>query len=201
MAANSQSRKHNRTATIISGIFFLLIAGALAYVSFSMKNEAQGREMKISLAELYTSTATYGDYLTISDTGAVISSATDIVDEHGMPLGVAFILNGIPNYVFMVGIAEQFTDTTGKQAITIAPGAYIPGAFYARVNTETDGAPMGTGEFAIRNGLSTGQPYYVVQVGVTKADTRVPFYLALAFAILAFFFSVASWWSLLKKKS
>lgn len=193
--------KHNRLATIISGIFFLLVSGALFYVTFSLRSEAQGREMKISLAELYTGTATYGDYLTIEDTGAVISSASDIVDQHGMPVGRAFILNGIPNYIFMVGVAEQFTDTTGKQEIPVQPGMYIPSAFYARINTESDGAPFGAEDFAIQNGLSTGMTFYTVQVGVTKGDTTVPFYLTLAFGVLALFFSAASWRSLMKKKS
>lgn len=193
--------KHNRLATIISGVFFLIVSGVLFYVTFNLRSEAQGREMKITLAELYTGTATYGDYLTVSDTGAVISAASDIVDERGTPLGRAFILNGIPNYIFMAGVADQFTDTTGQQQIGIAPGAYIPGAFYARVNTESDAGPFGAEDFAIQNGLNTGMPFYVVQVGVTKADTTVPFYLTLTFAVLALFFSLASWRGLMKKKS
>lgn len=193
--------KNNRIATIISGIFFLLIAGVLFFVTYSLRSEAQGREIKVSLAELYTSSVMYGDYITFSDTGAAISAASNIVDEHGMPLGRAFILNGIPNYIFMVGITDEFTDTTGQQQIPLEPGTYIPGAFYARVNTESDGTPMGMEEFAIQNGLSTGMPFYAVQVGVTKTDTSVPFYLTLGFGALALFFSGASWWSLLKKKS
>lgn len=197
----SQAKKHNRLATIISGVFFLLVSGVLFYVTYSLRSEAQGREMKISLAELYTGTATYGDYLTVEDTGAVISSASDIVDQYGMPVGRAFILNGIPNYIFMVGVADQFTDTTGKQEIPIQPGMYIPSSFYARVNTESDGSPYGAEDFAIQNGLSTGMSFYTVQVGVTKTDTSVPFYLTLAFAVLALFFSGASWRSLMKKQS
>lgn len=193
--------KHNRTATIISGIFFLLVAGALFYVTFSLRSEAQGREMKITLAELYTGTATYGDYLTVSDTGAVISAASDISDQNGTPVGRAFLLNGIPNYIFMVGVAEQFEDTTGNPMILIEPGTYIPSAFYARVNTENDGAPFGAEDFAIQNGLNTGMPFYMVQIGVTKGDTTVPFYLTLAFGVLALFFSLASWRGLLKKKT
>lgn len=193
--------KHNRTATIISGIFFLLVSGALFYVTFSLRSEAQGREMKITLAELYTGTATYGDYLTVSDTGAVISAASDISDQNGTLVGRAFLLNGIPNYIFMVGVAEQFEDTTGNPMILIEPGTYIPGAFYARVNTESDGAPFGAENFAIQNGLNTGMPFYTVQVGVTKADTTIPFYLTLAFGVLALFFSLASWRGLLKNKS
>lgn len=192
--------KNNNIATVISGVFFLLLSLVLFYVTYSLRSEAQGREMKITLGELYTSTATYGDYLTIQDTGAVISSAADITDQYGMPVGKAFILNGISNYIFLLGVTDQFEDTTGQTMIQIQPGTFIPGAFYARVNTETEGAPLGTEEFAVQNGMSTGQPFYVVQVGVTKADTSVPFYLTMAFGALGLFFSAASWWSLMKKK-
>jgi hypothetical protein len=201
MASSSQqSKKHNNIATVIAGVFFLLIALVLFYVTYSLRSEAQGREMKITLAELYTGTATHGDYLTIQDTGAVISSAADINDQYGMPVGRAFILNGIPNYIFMVGITDQFQDTSGKELIAIQPGTLIPGAFYARVNTETELPPMGAEDFAIQNGLSTGMPFYLVQVGVTKSDTSVPFYLTLGFGALALFFSAGSWWSLARKK-
>lgn len=193
--------KNNKIATIISGVFFLLMSGVLFYVTFSLRSEAQGREMKVSLADLYSKTPTYGDYLTIADTGAVISATSPITDETGLPIGRAFILNGISDYVFLVGSTDAFTDTTGTMAISIQPGALIPGAFYARINTSTDGAPMGTEEFAIQNGLSTGQKYYCVQIGVTKTDTSVPFYMTLAFGIIGLIFSAASWRGLMKKDS
>lgn len=197
----SSQTRNNRLATILSGVIFLVIALVLFYVTYSLRSEAQGREVKVSLPELYTSSVTYGDYITFSDTGAVISAASDITDEYGMPLGRAFILNGIPNYIFMVGVSDAFTDTTGKQAIGIVPGTYIPAAFYARVNTESEGAPIGMEGFAVQNGLNTGQSFYAVQVGVTKTDTSVPFYLTMGFGILALFFSAGSWWSLARKKS
>jgi hypothetical protein len=193
--------KNNKIATIISGIFFLLISLVLFYVTFSLRSEAQGREMKISLADLYSKTPTYGDYLTIADTGAVISAATNVVDESGLPIGRAFILNGISDYVFLIGVTDEFTDTTGTVKISLQPGMLIPAPFYARINTENDGAPMGTEEFAIQNGLSTGQKYYCAQIGVTKTDTTVPFYLTLAFGIIGLVFSAASWRGLVKKNA
>lgn len=192
--------KHNRTATIISGIFFLIVACALFYATFSLRSAAQGRELKISLAELYTSSVTYGDYLTISDTGAVVTAASDITDEMGNPLGRAFILNGISNYVFLAGTGEQFTDTTGKEAIALQPGQLIPVTFQARIDNEGAVKPIGAEQFAIQNGMSTGQPFYLVETGVTKGDNSIPFYLTMLFGILALVFSAGSWWSLLKKK-
>lgn len=192
--------KNNKIATIISGIFFLLMSGVLFYVTFSLRSEAQGREVKVTLADLYAGTVTYGDYLTIEDTGAVISAATNVVDETGLPIGRAFLLNGIPNYVFLVSATEELMDTTEQKQISLQPGTLVPDAFYARINTESDGAPMGTEEFAIRNGLSTGQPYYCLQTGVTKTDTSVPFYMTLAFGIIGLIFSAASWRGLMKKK-
>lgn len=192
--------KNNRVATIISGVFFLLVACALFYATFSLRSSAQGRELKISLAELYTSSVTYGDYLTVEDTGAVVTAASDITDEMGNPLGRAFILNGISNYVFLAGTGEQFTDTTGKQAISLEPGQLIPVAFQARIANKNAIKPLGAEQFAIQNGMSTGQPFYLVETGVTKADTSIPLYLTMAFGFLALVFSAGSWWSLMKKK-
>jgi hypothetical protein len=197
----SSQARNNRIATIIAGIFFLLIAGALFFVTFSLRTEAQGRELKVSLAELYSGEVTYGDYLVIEDTGAVISAATNVVDEHGTPIGYAFLLNGMTNYVFLIGLTDEFADTSGNKIPVIAPGTLLPGAFYARVNTASDVAPFGAEEFAIENGLSTGQPFFTVQTGVTRSDTTVPFYLTLGFGVLALVFSAASWRGLAKKKT
>lgn len=197
----SSKASNNNTATVISGLFFLAIAGALLFVTFSLRTEAQGREINVTLADLYAGKAVHGDYITVQDTGVVISAASDIVDEFGSPLGRAFILNGIPNYVFLVGSAEQFTDTTGKQAIGLQAGTLIPVAFHARVSTLSESVPLGMEEFAIANGMSTGQKIYSVETGVTRSDTSVPFYLTMAFGIIALMFSGASWWSLIKKKS
>jgi len=191
----SQAR-NNHIATIISGVFFLLIAGVLGYVTFSLRSEAQGREINVTLADLYAGTPTYGDYITIKDTGVVISAASDIVDQDGMPLGRAFILNGMPHYVFLVGTSEQFTDTTGQQAIGLQPGTLIPVAFKARINTQSDAVPFGLEKFAMTN----GQTVYSVETGVTKMDTAVPFYITLVLSVLALIFSIASWRGLAKKK-
>jgi hypothetical protein len=197
--ANSQA-KNNRIATIIAGIFFLLVAAALFYVTFSLRTEAQGRELHVSLADLTSGEVTYGDYLVIEDTGAVVSAASNIVDERGTPMGYAFLLNGITNYVFLVGLTDEFADTTGAVINSIGPGTMLPNAFYARVNTASDPGPFGAEDFAIRNGLSTGQQFFVVQTGVTRSDTTVPFYLTLAFGVLALIFSAGSWWGLAKKQ-
>jgi len=196
----SQARNNN-LASIISGTFFLVIALALFYVTFSLRSEAQGRVIKVTLADLYAEEANYGDYLTVADTGMVISTAADIVDEFGSPLGRAFILNGIPNYVFLVGAAEQFTDTSGTIAIGLQSGSLVPVGFHARVNTVSESVPYGLKEFAVTNGVSTGQKIYAVQTGVTKGDTSVPFYLTLGFGVLGMLFSAASWWSLMKRKT
>jgi hypothetical protein len=191
--------KNNKIAGIIAGSFFLAVAIALFYVTFSLRSEAQGRELKVNLAQLVSGEVKHGDYLVIADTGAVISASSNIVDEFGTPHGVAFLLNGITDYIFLIGLTDEFADTTGKQITTLAPGTLLPGPFYARVNTESDVAPAGTEEFAIRNGLSTGQPFFVLQTGITRTDTTVPFYLTLAFGILGLFFSFGSWWGLIKK--
>lgn len=192
--------KNNRIATIIAGTFFLLVAGALFFVTFSLRSEAQGRELKVSLAELYAGEVMHGDYLVIEDTGAVVSASSNVVDEHGTPMGYAFMLNGMTNYVFLVGLTDEFTDTSGRVITEIKPGTLMPEAFYARVNTESDVAPFGAEEFAIQNGLSTGQEFFLLQTGVTKGDTTIPFYLTMAFGAIAVFFSIGSWWSMLKKK-
>lgn len=197
----SSKSKNNTTATVISGLFFLAIACALLFVTFSLRSEAQGRELKVTLSDLYSGKATYGDYITVQDTGVVISAASDIVDEFGSPIGRAFILNGIPNYIFLVGTADQFTDTTGKQAIGLQTGTLIPVAFQARVSTRSEAIPMGMEEFALANGMSTGQQFFSVETGVTKTDTSVPFYLTMAFGAIALLFSGASWWSLIRKKN
>lgn len=197
----SSQTRNNRLATIIAGTFFLAIAAVLLYVTFSLRSEAQGRELNVSLAGLYTGEATYGDYLVIKDTGAVVSAASNIVDERGTPVGYAFLLNGITNYVFLIGLTDEFADTTGQAINRIAPGMLLPNAFYARVNTASDAAPAGAKEFAIQNGLSTGQSFFTVQTGVTKSDTTVPFYLTMVFAALALFFSIGSWWGLLRKNT
>lgn len=197
----SSKATNNKIATIISGVFFLLISGALLFVTFSLRSEAQGRELKVTLADLYSGTPTYGDYLTIADTGVVISAASDIVDEFGQPIGRAFVLNGIPNYIFLVGTAEQFTDTTGQQAIGLQAGTLIPVRFNARVNTLSDAIPRGMQEFAIANGLSTGQKIFSLETGVTKTYTSVPFYLTLAFGIIGLILSAASWRGLMTKKA
>lgn len=193
--------KNNKVASIIAGIFFLAVACALLYVTFSLRSEAQGRELKVTLADLANGKVTYGDYLIIEDTGAVISASSNIVDELGQPVGTAFLLNGMTNYVFLIGITDEFTDTTGKSIVALAPGSLMPNAFYARVNTVNDGVPRGTEDFAVLNGLSTGQEFFVLQTGVTRTDTTVPFYLTLAFGILGLFFSAGSWWGLIKKSS
>ena len=193
-------KKEGNLATIISGIVFLAIAGVLFYVTFTLRSAAQGRELKVSLAELYTQNATYGDYLTVEDTGAVVSSASDISDEMGQPIGRAFILNSIPNYIFMIGIADQMTDTLGNAVPQVLPGTLLPRAFYCRVNTEGDTPPMGAENFAVQNGLNSGAQFYMVQVGVTKGDTSVPFYMTMGFGIIAVFFSLGSWWSMMRKK-
>jgi hypothetical protein len=195
----SSQAKNNKIASIIAGTFFLLVSAALFYVTFSLRSEAQGRELKVGLQELATGQVTYGDYLVIEDSGAVISAASNIVDELGKPVGYAFMLNGMTNYVFIVGLAEQLEDTAGNAITAIGPGVMLPNAFYARVNTQTDPGLIGAEEFAIQNGLSTGQQFFVVQTGVTKGDTTVPFYLTLAFGILGLIFSIGSWWGLVKK--
>jgi hypothetical protein len=195
----SSQAKNNKIASIIAGIFFLLVSAALFYVTFSLRTEAQGRELKVSLQELATGQVTHGDYLVVSDTGAVVSAASNIVDEMGKPVGYAFLLNGMTNYVFLVGLADQFTDTAGNPIAAIGPGTMMPNAFYARVNTKSDPGPIGAEDFAIENGLSTGQEYFVLQTGVTRTDTTVPFYLTLAFGILGLIFSIGSWWGLIKK--
>ncbi len=196
----STKARNNNLASIISGIFFLLIAVVLLYLTYSLRSEAQGREVKVTLADLYAGNAIHGDYLTIQDTGIVISAAADITDEFGTPLGRAFLVNGIPNYVFLVGAMEQFTDTSGVQAIGLQAGTMIPVAFNARVNTVGDVAPLGLKEFALANGLSTGQQVYSLETGITKGNASVPFYVTFCFGVFAVIFSGASWWGLLKKK-
>lgn len=191
--------KNNKIASIIAGIFFLLVALALLYVTFSLRTEAQGRELKVDIAGLASGNVTYGDYLVIEDTGAVVSASSNVVDEHGTPMGVAFLLNGMTNYVFLIGLTDEFTDTSGRMINSLAPGTLLPNAFYARVNTVNDVAPFGAEEFAIQNGLSTGQEFFVLQTGVTRTDTTIPFYLTMGFGILGLFFSVGSFWGMRKK--
>jgi hypothetical protein len=194
----SQAR-NNKIASIIAGVFFLLVGAALFYVTFNLRSEAQGREMKVSLQDLATGKVTYGDYLVVADTGVVISTASSISDELGKPVGYAFMLNGMTNYIFLVGLTDQFTDTAGTAISAISPGTMLPTAFYARVNTQSEPGPIGAEDFAVRNGLSTGQPYFVLQTGVTKGDTTIPFYLTLGFGVLAVIFSIGSFWGMRKK--
>lgn len=191
--------KNNKIASIIAGVFFLLVSAALFYVTFSLRTEAQGRELKVGLLELTSGEVMNGDYLVIEDTGAVVSAASNIVDETGKPVGYAFLLNGITNYVFLVGLTDQFTDTAGNVISVIGPGTMLPAAFYARVNTKSDQGPIGAEDFAIQNGLSTGQEFFVLQTGVTRTDTTVPFYMTLAFGVIGLIFSAGSWWGLVKK--
>lgn len=191
--------KNNKIASIIAGVFFLLVSAALFYVTFSLRTEAQGRELKVGLQELTSGEVMNGDYLVIEDTGAVVSAASNIVDETGKPVGYAFLLNGITNYVFLVGLTDQFTDTAGNVISAIGPGTMLPAAFYARVNTKSDQGPIGAEDFAIQNGLSTGQQFFVLQTGVTRTDTTVPFYMTLAFGVIGLIFSAGSWWGLVKK--
>jgi hypothetical protein len=195
----SSQAKNNKIASIIAGVFFLLVSAALFYVTFSLRTEAQGRELKVGLQELSTGQVTYGDYLVIEDSGAVVSAASNIVDELGKPVGYAFLLNGMTNYVFLVALTDQFTDTAGNVISSIGPGTMMPDAFYARVNTQSDPGPIGAEDFAVQNGLSTGQQFFVLQTGVTRTDTTVPFYLTLAFGVIGLIFSAGSWWGLVKK--
>ncbi len=195
----SSQARNNKIASIIAGVFFLLVSAALFYVTFSLRSEAQGRDLKVGLQELATGQVTYGDYLVVEDTGAVISAAANISDETGKPVGYAFMLNGMTNYVFLVGLAEQLEDTLGNPITKIGPGVMMPTAFYARVNTQSEPGPIGAEDFAIQNGLSTGQQFFVLQTGVTKGDTTVPFILTLAFGIIGVIFSIGSWWGLVKK--
>lgn len=196
----SSQARNNNIASVIAGVFFLLVSAALFYVTFSLRSEAQGRELKVGLQELASGEVTYGDYLVIEDTGAVISAAANISDETGKPVGYAFMLNGMTNYIFLVALTDQFEDTAGTIINQIGPGTMMTSAFYARVNTQSDPGPIGAEDFAIQNGLSTGQEYFVVQTGVTKGDTTVPFYMTLAFGVLGLIFSAGSWWGLVKKK-
>lgn len=192
--------KNSNIASVFSGVFFLAIAVTLLYLTWSLRTDAQGRELNVSLGDLYENKISYGDYITLMDTGVVISSASDIVDEDGKPLGRAFILNGIPDYIFLVETDEALMDTTESMIIPLQPGTLIAPAFKARVNTESDATPKGLREFATQNGLSTGKPVYSLQAGLSKSDNSVPFYITMGFGILALIFSVSSWVGMMKAK-
>ena len=197
MTSNS---KNSNIASVFSGLFFLAIAATLLYLTWSLRSDAQGRELNVSLGDLYENKIGYGDYITLMDTGVVISAASDIVDEDGKPFGRAFILNGVPDYVFLVETGEALMDTTESMIIPLQPGTLIAPAFKARVNTESDAAPKGLREFATQNGLSTGKNVYSLQAGLSKADNSVPFYITMAFGILALIFSVSSWVGMTRKR-
>jgi|GEM_PF-1757443 len=192
--------KNSNIVSVFSGLFFLAIAAVLLYLTWSLRSDAQGRELNVSLGDLYENKIGYGDYITFMDTGVVISSASDIVDEDGKPFGRAFILNGIPDYIFLVETGEALMDTTKSMIIPLQAGTLIASAFKARVNTESDAAPKGLREFATQNGLSTGKPVYSLQAGLSKSDNSVPFYITMGFGILALIFSVSSWAGMMKKK-
>jgi len=192
--------KNSNIVSVFSGLFFLAIAAVLLYLTWSLRSDAQGRELNVSLGDLYENKIGYGDYITLMDTGVVISSASDIVDEDGKPFGRAFILNGIPDYIFLVETGEALMDTTKSMIIPLQAGTLIASAFKARVNTESDAAPKGLREFATQNGLSTGKPVYSLQAGLSKSDNSVPFYITMGFGILALIFSVSSWAGMMKKK-
>ena len=189
----TKSKRAEKIIFIVFAVFFTLLTAAFVQMGLEFKENADGKEMNISLSDLLDKNkAPVGSYVTIDPPLEVINISPFIYTYSSSVNGYAFSAEGFPSVVFYADddedVAEELEKMLSSSAQLTAP---VSGRIV--IYEYGSGIPSGIEDFARGNGAEENVPVRIVEVASTKSGEMLPGWLVFGAAALAALFAFSFW--------